>query len=196
MRKFSNVEKRIIRELITHEALATESLIQVGVFIEDLLIEPDNNLSLLLRPSESAVYVSFPEEELETARDKFIQVVTVLNLLRELQLEGKIVLLGESTKSDKESGNQFAEGTTMEIPQPLANFATDSLEKYILVSEDLKEFVDADFRTPEEIRHKKIYNCRNRSTRCVNSVRAMGVFSRYNIYVRIKDSLENTRSVQ
>jgi len=155
MRKFSNVEKDIIRELTTHEALTTEGLIQVVVFIEDLLIEPENNLSLLLRPSESSVYVSFPEEELETARGKFIQVVTVLNLLRELQSQGKIVLLGESTKSDKALGNQFAEGTTMEIPQPLAKFAIDSLEKYILVSEDLKEFIDSDFRTPEEIRHKK-----------------------------------------
>ena len=155
MRKFSNVEKRIIRKLTTHEALTTEGLIQVGVFIEDLLIEPENNLSLLLSPSESSAYVSFPEEELETARDKFIQVVTVLNLLRELQSEGKIVLLGESTESYKGAGNQFDEGITMKIPQPLANFATGSWEKYILVSEDLKEFVDADFRTPEEIRHKK-----------------------------------------
>ncbi|NBB85027.1 MAG: hypothetical protein GVY12_02230 [Bacteroidetes bacterium] len=155
MRKFSNVEKCLIRELITHEALTNEGLIQVAVFIEDLLIEPDKNLSLLLRPSESSVYVSFPEEEREAARGKFIEVLTLLNLLRELQYEGKIVLLGESTKSDTEAGQQFDEGTTMEIPQPLANFVIDSWKKYILVSEDLKSFVDKDFRSPEEIRHKK-----------------------------------------
>ena len=50
---------------------------------------------------------------------------------------------------------QFTEGTTIEIPRPLNSFTIDSFKKYILVSEDLKEFVDSGFRTPEEIRHKK-----------------------------------------
>jgi len=72
MRKFSSVEKRIIRELTTHEAQTTEGLIQVALFIEDLLIKPDNDLSLLVRPSESDVYVSFPEGKHEAARGEFI----------------------------------------------------------------------------------------------------------------------------
>lgn len=155
MRRFSNNEKQIIKEIVCHPVGVEEGLIQVAAFIEDHYIGPGRDLTLLIQVPEKKVYVSLPENDKVNLRKKLILTLTIFNLLRDLQQEGKIALIGESQKESVALGDQFKEGQTVNIPEPIAGFVIDCFTKYVLVSEDLKHLVETGFEDPERIRHKQ-----------------------------------------
>lgn len=87
-------------------------------------------------------------------RSKFLTVITVFNILKYLTDEGLILIIGEQQQSIG-IGNQYKEGQTSFVPEPISNYIADNLTKYILVTEELKSIVLSKYRDAEHIRHQK-----------------------------------------
>jgi|LGOV01.1.fsa_nt_gb hypothetical protein len=154
-RQFNNTEKQIIEEIVKYPVGVEEGLFQIAAFLEDHYIGPERDLTLRIQVPEKKVYVSIPENDKVNLRKKLIITLTIFYLLRDLQQEGKITLIGESQKESVELGDQFKEGQTANIPEPIAGFVIDCFAKYVLVTEDLKHLVETGFEDPERIRHKQ-----------------------------------------
>ncbi|MBN1187522.1 MAG: hypothetical protein JXB49_34920 [Bacteroidales bacterium] len=154
MRKFNLLEKEIIEKLVNSPALNEQGLILCSKFLEDNYIGERFDMSLAVECIEKKVLMLLPKKENfeELQRAKIIFVITFFNLIKDLQNERQIYLIGDN---DKEGllGPQFSE--KISFAKDLDEIICDSFFKLIAVSQDLVEYVKNDFKTDEEIRHNE-----------------------------------------
>lgn len=154
MRKFNLLEKEIIEKLVNSPALNEQGLILCSKFLEDNYVGERFDMSLAVKCSEKKVLMLLPKKENfeRFRREKIIFVITFFNLIKDLQNERQIYLIGDN---DKEGllGPQFSE--KISFAKDLDEIICDSFFKLIAVSQDLVEYVKNDFKTGEEIRHNE-----------------------------------------
>ncbi len=185
MRKFSNLEKDIIKSLIKHDHVREQGLIQMATLVNDFNTEHDYNLSILIDSTRNQVMLSIPETTATSLRKKSLIVITIFNLLQFLVNEGLIIIVGE--KQGLSLGQQYNNGQTSQIPEPIANFILENLTKYILVSEELNDMASSNFKSLEQIHHKEIIII---SIIALLISMCLGIYSVYNSYENNKISDE------
>ena len=154
MRKLNDFEKEISKALVNHHHGADQGMVQMATVVDDYFMGPKHGISLLVLLEKKQVAMSIPEKEVEKLREKFLLVITVFNLLQYLTNEGLILIVGEE-KVRVKLGEQYKNGQTSFIPEPIASFITENLTKYILVSEEFKNIVGSNFKNPEQVRHQQ-----------------------------------------
>jgi len=154
MRKFNSLEREIIEKLVNSPALNEQGLILCSKFLEDNYIGEQFDMSLAVKCIDKKVLMLLPKKENfeKLQREKIIFVITFFNLIKDLQEERKIYLIGDN---DKEGllGPQFSE--KISFTKDLDEIVCDTFFKLIAVSQDLVEYVKNGFKTDEEIRHNK-----------------------------------------
>jgi hypothetical protein len=153
MRRFSAFEKKAIRRLVNHDALQEQGLVLMTLYLESNYFGPENQASVMYT-KERKVYLSTSTHDMESAREKFVQSITLFNLLRELRDAGLIVFLGEPEPQGA-LGEQYKQGITFEVNAPFNAFICECLTKYVMVTEELVQLVSDDFVSPEERRHNE-----------------------------------------
>ncbi len=154
MRKLNNLEKKVLKVLVNHHHCSEQGLVQMATVVDDHFLGPRHGISVLVDSKNDQVLMSILENDVEMLRSKFITVITVFNILKYLTDEGLIVIVGEPQKSIA-LGNQFKEGQTSPIPDPISKYIADNLTKYVLVTEELKHIVSSNYRDSEHIRHQQ-----------------------------------------
>lgn len=154
MRKFNSLERDIIEKLVKSPALNEQGLILCSTFLEDNYVGEQHDMSLAVKCIEKKVLMLLPKKENfeKLRREKIIFVITFFNLIKDLQEERKIYLIGDN---DKEGllGPQYSEKISFSID--LDKVICDTFFKLIAVSQDLVDYVKKGFKTDEEIRHNE-----------------------------------------
>jgi hypothetical protein len=153
MRKLNSLEKEIADKLVNSYALKEQGLYLCSKFLEDNYVGKDFEMSLAVKCKDKKVFMLIPKKETnfeDFRREKIVFIITFFNLIKDLQDERKIYLIGDN---DKEGllGPKFAEKIT--FSPDLDSIICDTFFKFIAVSQDLIEYVKNDFKTDEEIRH-------------------------------------------
>jgi hypothetical protein len=154
MRKFNSLEREIIEKLVNSPALNEQGLVLCSKFLGDNYIGKDYNISLAVKCKDKKVLMLLPRKDNfeKLQREKVIFVITFFSLIKELQDERKIYLVGAI---DEEGllGPEFSE--KISFAKDLDKIICDTFFKLITVSQDLVEYVKNDFKTDEEIRHNE-----------------------------------------
>lgn len=154
MRHLNDLEKKVLKVLASHPHCSEQGLVQMATVVDDHFLGPNYGISLMVGADNDQVFMSIPENDVEMLRSKFLTVITVFNILKFLTDEGLILILGEQQKSIG-LGNQYKEGQTSLVPNPISHYIADNLTKYILVTEELKGIVLSNFRDAEHLRHQQ-----------------------------------------
>jgi len=154
MRNLNDLEKKVLKVLVSHPHCSEQGLVQVATVVDDYFLGPENGISLMVDSDNNQVFMSIPENDEEILRSKFLTVITVFNTLKFLTDEGLILIVGEQQNSIS-LGNQYKEGKTSTVPNPISDYIADNLTKYILVTEELKSFVLANYKDAEHLRHQQ-----------------------------------------
>lgn len=155
MRKLNSLEKQIVDKLVNSYALKEQGLYLCSKFLEDNYIGKDFEMSLAVKCKDKKVLMLIPKKETnfeDFRREKIVFIITFFNLIKDLQDERKIYLIGDN---DKEGllGPEFSE--KISFAPDLDAIICDTFFKFIAVSQDLIEYVKNDFKTDEEIRHNQ-----------------------------------------
>lgn len=151
MRQINSFEKQAIQGLVEHSALKEQGIVQFALYLESFHFGPSHGTSLMYT-QEGKAYISTSSNDIAKNRKKIVSSITLLNLFNELQKNGLVIFLGDSTPSGT-LGKQYQEGITFEIPTPINSFIRESLFKHIMVTEGLTQLVKDNFRSTEEKRH-------------------------------------------
>lgn len=154
MRKLNDLEKKVLKVLVSHHHCSEQGLVQMATLVDDHFLGPKHGISVMINSDNDQVAMSIPENDIEMLRSKFISVITVFNILKYLTDEGLIVIVGEPQKRIA-LGTQYKEGQTSFIPDPISKFIAENLTKYVLVTEELKNIVLSNYRDAEHIRHQQ-----------------------------------------
>jgi len=155
MRKLNSLEKGIVQKLVDYEHIKDQGMFLCAKFLEEYYIGNDYNLSLAVSCKENKVMMLIPKRESDFEnfkRKKIIFIVTFFNLLKDLEKEGKICLIGDN---DKEGllGPEFSEKVS--FAPDIDKIICDIFFKMIVVSQDLIELVNNKFLTDEQLRHNQ-----------------------------------------
>lgn len=151
MRNLNNLEKKV---LVSHPHTSEQGLVQMATVVDDYFLGPKNGISVLIDSKNDNVAMSIPENDMEILRSKFLIVIIVFNVLKYLTDEGLILIIGEQQKQIG-LGSQYKDGQISFIPDPIAKYIEENLTKYILVTEELRNIVLANYRDAEHIRHQQ-----------------------------------------
>ena len=72
-----------------------------------------------------------------------------------IESEGLVSYVGSKNTKKISLGNKHSNGTTLTLVQSLSDFINIKLGNFILPSEVLKELVNNNFKSEEQIRHKQ-----------------------------------------
>lgn len=150
MRKFNLLEKEILVKLVNSDVLKEQGLIQCLKFLEDNYVGHNFDTSIMFVKGK-AIIISTKNKD---PKSKMLFFITFFNLLKDLQDMRSIYIFGDNTTNDSCLGNQHNE-SAMKLPLDICPYAYDTLAKYILVSDDIKDLVENNFKTVEDRRHRK-----------------------------------------
>jgi len=153
MRTLNDLEKKVLKVLVSNHHYSDQGLVQMATVVDHFL-GPKHGISVMVNLDDNQVAMSIPENDIEMLRSKFLTVITVFNILKYLTDEGLIVIVGEP-QNRIALGNQYKEGQTSFIPDPISKYIADNLTKYVLVTEELKNIVLSNYRDAEHIRHQQ-----------------------------------------
>lgn len=154
MRNLSDLEKQVLKALVNHPHCSEQGLVQMATVVDDHFMGSARGVSVLVDSGNKQVLMSIPEHDNEALRSKFLIVITVFNVLKYLNEEGLIVVLGDKLQGIS-LGSQYSDGQTSFIPSPIADYIEENLTKYVLVTEELRNIVSSEYRDAEHIRHRQ-----------------------------------------
>lgn len=154
MRKLSKLEKNVAKVLLNHSHVTEQGLVQFASVVDDNFIGESKGISIALLLNESKVAISVPDKEVDKLREKFLLVISIFNFLEYLAKEGLIIFVGEE-KTQGSLGDQYKDGQTTFIPAPLSMFVLENFTKYILVTEELRDIVNSNFKDHNQVRHQQ-----------------------------------------
>jgi len=154
LRRLSNLEEEVVQRLVAHSGLAEQGLVQFASVLEGKYLGPDTDVSILGLADKSRIGISVNNVDKPEAMQRFVQTLEVFHLFQCLESEGLIVFLdsGESA-GDFQLGSQHKDGHTVWAPNPLASFVYENLKRFIMVTEELRQYVRNGCRSEEQIRH-------------------------------------------
>lgn len=154
MRNFSEKEKNILKNLINSNTLKTEGMIMFDVFLENHFFGDEHSSNIYVDSKAQEVYLSIKSDDKIEHRKEVIKVIVLVNLLTYLVHLGIISFIGEEKEIEKTSGQQYS-SAPVRIEKPTSSFLLEKIGKFILPSEELKQLVDNNFKSSEEIRHRQ-----------------------------------------
>lgn len=154
MRNLNDLEKKVLDVLVKHPHCSEQGLVGMGTVLGDHFFGLEHGISVLVGSNNNQVMMSIPENDVEMRRLKFLTVITVFNILKYLTDEGLILVVGEQQNSIG-IGEQYQEGNTSFIPDPISGYIAENLTKYVLVTEELKAIVVSNYRGVDDMRHQQ-----------------------------------------
>jgi hypothetical protein len=155
MRKFNQLEKQIIKRLVSHPILAEEGMIRTSVFLEDNYIGQKHDLSMLIKSDEKLVIISGPQPR-EEFKEKIVLIITMFILFRDLREEGMLSIVGDSQNISGALGEQYKDGQSVKLTDDIARIIMEYFNNLIFISEEVRQFVNNDFRDQEQIRYREM----------------------------------------
>jgi len=122
-------------------------------FLEEYYIGESFEMSLAVKSKENKVLMLLPNKEgnfENFKRQKIMFIITFFTLINDLQERRKIYMIGDS---DNEGllGPSYSE--KISFTPDLDSLISNTFFKFIMVTQDLVEFVERGFKADEEIRH-------------------------------------------
>lgn len=150
---FSNEEKSILKKLIDSNTLRDEGIILLDVFLEDEFFGDSHNVNIGVDKSNNKIFLSIRPTDVLESRRITVNTIVLINLLMNLESSRLIAFIDNGSKIGKTSGTQYS--NTIELPISLSNFLCEKIGDFILPSETLRELVNNNFKSAEEIRHNE-----------------------------------------
>lgn len=150
---FSNEEKSILKKLIDSNTLRDEGIVLLDVFLEDEFFGDSHNVNIGVDKSNNKIFLSIKPTDVLESRRITVNTIVLINLLMNLESSRLIAFIDNGSKIGKTSGTQYS--NTIELPISLSNFLCEKIGDFILPSETLRELVNNNFKSAEEIRHNE-----------------------------------------
>lgn len=174
MRKLSEEEKIFTRELLRI------SSISYNVYLSNIVDKELNNIDIFLDYQNQKVEFRFdqnmyqqnPSNFISFTRDFSWKMIRYFNLLRDLEKYGMLFLLQESpTKMNLRfgrlvTGQTFISSSLNDID--IIKLILDYSLKTILINQSLREYVENDFKTEEDIKHRQNIGISEENLRIAN----------------------------
>lgn len=155
MRRFGKEEQSILRQFVASDILKSEGMILLDVFLEKNFFSNDHNKSILVDPNSKKALLSINSSDKDECRKEIIEVTRLINLLINIEKLGLVSFVGSENQNKNAIGNQYCNGITFDLVPPLSTFLYKKIGNFILPSEELKQLVNNDFKSVEEIRHNE-----------------------------------------
>jgi len=156
MRKFTVLEKELLKNMIASKMLRDQRVIRTCVFLEEYYIGAEHGVSILFQSDGKPVIISYPKSNAENTAPLLL-IVTFLKLLQYLESQSVITWIDEpeGQTAEKALGKQFPNGCNVALSPELTTLASQTFENTFMVTQDLIDLVNNGFREPEEIRHRQ-----------------------------------------
>lgn len=156
MRKLNALEKEIVIKLVNYRIFQEEGMALCFKFLEDNYIGSDFNLSIAIQGKEVMLLTptSIPDSA-NFRREKIVLIITFFSLITELNELGKIKLIGHDVR-DCLFGPVYDNKST--FTPDINELIINPIFKFILLSQELIEYVKQDFRTEDEIHYNQTLN--------------------------------------
>jgi len=157
MRKLNDLEKNILYKMINYSYLKEEGLFLNAKFLEDNYINNKSKVSLIIKKSEQKVIIRTSQKNenyKKFCQNKILFIITYFNLLNDLVNEGKILLIGDDINQDNTMLGEIYDGF-VELPKEVFKNVEKTFLKYVIINQDLIEFVKNKYLEKEELQNKK-----------------------------------------
>lgn len=148
---FSDEEKFILKKLMGSNTLRDEGIILLDVFLEDEFFGDSHNVNIGVDKVNNKIFLSIKPTDVLESRIVTVNTIVLINLLMNLESSRLIAFIDNGSKIGKVSGTQYS--NTIELPLSLSNFLCEKIGDFVLPSETLRELVNNNFKSAEEIRH-------------------------------------------
>lgn len=130
----------------------------LDVFLEKNFFSNDYSKSILVDPNSKKELLSMNSSDKDKCRREIIEITRLVNLLINIEKLGLISFIGDENQIKNTIGNQYNKGITIDLVPPLSTFLYTKIGNFILPSEELKELVNNNFKSSEEIhRNETMY---------------------------------------
>lgn len=140
--------------MVNSDSLQDEGLLLINKFFEDNYMGGMHGLSMLSDPQAKTAHISFPKSDDKKSREKVVFVATLINLLSELEDNGYLTFIERKDVQKDAVGNQFDNGTTVELAPIFSEYINRKMGSLIMPSESLRQMVKNNFKSSEEKRHR------------------------------------------
>lgn len=138
MKKFTQLEKQLLREIVSSDMYHAQGVIRPSVFLDEYHVGPNHDVSIMFGPDCHKVMISYPKKNSdETA--PLLLVVTFVHLLKRLENEGLIYWVSEPLEKavNKAQGMQYANGNNILLPSSIGGYLQDQFTNIFAPTEDL-----------------------------------------------------------
>lgn len=155
MRRFSKEEQNILMQLVESNILKSEGMVLLDIFLEKNFFSHDYSKSILVDPNTKKAFLSIDSLDKDECRKEIVEVTRLVNLLINIEKLGFVSFIGRENQIKNAIGNQYHNGTTIGLAPPLSTFLYTKIGNFMLPSEELKELVNNNFKSAEEIHHNE-----------------------------------------
>jgi hypothetical protein len=156
MRKFNNLEKQFLRQIVSSKMYLEQGVLRPSVFLDEHYVGPQHSLSMLFHLDGQRILISYPKRNANETRPLLI-VVTFFYLLNFLEKDGLIYWLESSPEkpSGVAQGEQYTDGHNILITGEFTQVIRSYFLNIFVPTQDLVDLVKNNFITDEELRHRR-----------------------------------------
>ncbi|HCG8744542.1 TPA: hypothetical protein NJ565_004597 [Vibrio parahaemolyticus] len=152
MRKLSCEERKYIHRILHSPSIKEEGAILFNKLLEDLFVNENNNVRMAFSTDKNWVGFSVDGDKPEF-QSKLINLIVFINLIRELNENGYLIVVESAAKGDFSNGAPYRHSANLSLS--LSTFLLSNFNSLLVVTDKLRELHENNYKSIEEVRHSQ-----------------------------------------